>query len=178
MTLIGRWVVRLLAAPSFFEAHEALPWVALGWALYGFFLVFVVIAGRAKVTTRNFPAALAGLVVNVVLLVTLVPALGISGAGIALCGAYAVMLVAIYLLTRRLFTVSFEWGRLAHLTLVIASATVAAEVLLPTTGAVGLLSRLAVAGALPFVLLATGFFSPGELARVRTLLAHARSRNA
>ena len=29
-TLLGRWVVRLLTAPDFFEAHEALPWVALG----------------------------------------------------------------------------------------------------------------------------------------------------
>ena len=38
-------------------AHEALPWVALGWALYGLFLVFVTLAGRAKVTTRTFPAA-------------------------------------------------------------------------------------------------------------------------
>ena len=65
LTLVGRWAVRLLAAPKFFEAHEALPWVALGWALYGLYLVFVTIAGRAKVTTRNAPAALAGLAVNV-----------------------------------------------------------------------------------------------------------------
>ena len=58
LTLLGRWAVRLLAAPEFFAAHRALPWVALGWALYGLFLVLVVMAGRAGVTTRNFPAAL------------------------------------------------------------------------------------------------------------------------
>ena len=68
LALLGRWVLRLLAAPSFFDAYKALPWVALGWALYGLWVVFLVIAGRAKVTTRNFPAALAGLVANVVLL--------------------------------------------------------------------------------------------------------------
>ena len=51
LALLGRWVVRLFAAPAFFAAHEALPWVALGWALYGLFLVLVV-AGRAQVTTR------------------------------------------------------------------------------------------------------------------------------
>ena len=60
LTLLGRWVVRLLAAPEYFEAHEALPWVALGWAMYGLYLVFVTIGGRAGVTSRNFPAALAG----------------------------------------------------------------------------------------------------------------------
>ena len=76
LTLLGRWVVRLLAAPEYFEAHEALPWVALGWAMYGLYLVLVTIGGRAGVTSRNFPAALAGVVVNVVVLVALVDPLG------------------------------------------------------------------------------------------------------
>ena len=33
---------------EFFGAYRALPWLALGWALYGLFLVLVVIAGRAR----------------------------------------------------------------------------------------------------------------------------------
>ena len=60
------------------------PWVALGWALYGLFLVLVAMAGRAQVTVRNAPAALCGLIVNVALLALLVPPLGITGAGLAL----------------------------------------------------------------------------------------------
>src|SRR5204863_2216609 len=111
LALLGRWVVRLLAAPAYYGAYKALPWLALGWALYGLWVVFLVIAGRAKVTTRNFPAALAGLAANVILIWALVPPLGIAGAGIALCGAYVVMLTMMYLLTRHAFAVSFEWGR-------------------------------------------------------------------
>ncbi|MEA2189423.1 MAG: hypothetical protein QOK16_4434, partial [Solirubrobacteraceae bacterium] len=105
LTLLGRWIVRLLAAPEYFAAHEALPWVALGWAMYGLFLVLVTIGGRAGITTRTFPAALAGVAVNVIGLVLLVEPLGIAGAGIALVAAYAVMLVVLHLLTRRLFAV-------------------------------------------------------------------------
>src|SRR5208282_5353562 len=94
VALLGRWMVRLLAAPEYFNAHRALPWLALGWALYGLYLVFIAIAGRARVTSRNFPAAAAGLAVNVTLLMVLVPnsgaGLGIAGAGLALCGAYTV----------------------------------------------------------------------------------------
>ena len=86
LALLGRWLVRIFAAPEFFAAHEALPWVALGWALYGLFLVLVAMAGRAQVTVRNAPAALCGLVVNVALLALLVPPLGIAGAGLALVG--------------------------------------------------------------------------------------------
>jgi O-antigen/teichoic acid export membrane protein len=178
ITLLGRWVVRLLAAPAFYPAHEALPWVALGWALYGLFLVFVVMAGRARVTSRNFPAALAGLVVNVVLLVVLVPPLGISGAGIALVGAYAVMLVLMYLLTRSLFAVSFQWARLLQLVLVIGGVTVAAELLLPTSGAEGLVSRAVALAAIPLLLVAVRFFRPEEVSRLRGLAARLRPARA
>src|SRR4051795_3066228 len=98
LALLGRWVVRLLAAPEFFAAHEALPWVALGWALYGLFLVLVAMAGRAQVSGRKAAAALCGLAVNVALLAALVPPLGITGAALALVGAYAVMLVVMWAL--------------------------------------------------------------------------------
>jgi len=169
LALLGRWLVRLLAAPSYFGAYEAIPWVALGWALYGLFLILVVIAGRAKVTTRNFPAALAGLLVNVGLLFALVPPLGIAGAGVALAGAYVVMLAVMRLLTRGLFDVPFEWGRIAHVVAVAGGIAVAGELLLPTSGAAGLLSRAAALAAVPAVLVATRFFRPEEVARLRAL---------
>jgi O-antigen/teichoic acid export membrane protein len=167
MTLFGRWIVALLTAPDFHDAYLALPWLALGWALYGLFLVFVVIAGRARVTTRNFPAALAGLVTNVVLLALLVEPLGIRGAGIALCGAYGVMLVAIHMLTRGLFAVPFEWWRLARIVAVLGGVAVAGELLLPAHGAGGFLLRCAALLATVPLLLATGAATPAELARLR-----------
>jgi O-antigen/teichoic acid export membrane protein len=170
LALLGRWVLRLLTASSFFGAYRALPWVALGWALYGLWVVFLVIAGRAKVTTRNFPAALAGLVANVVLLLVLVPGLGIAGAGIALCGAYVVMIAVMHVLTRRAFAAAFEWGRLAQLAVVLGGMAAAGDLLLPTHGAVGLLTRAAVLAAMPGVLLATGFAHRQELEQARSLL--------
>jgi O-antigen/teichoic acid export membrane protein len=175
LALLGRWVLRVLAAPSFYGAHTALTWVSLGWALYGLWVVFLVIAGRARITRRNFPASLAGLAANLVLLALLIPPLGITGAGIALCGAYVVMLVVMHLLTRRAFAVAFEWGRLARLVVVFAGMAAAGELLLPTRGAVGLLSRAAVVLAMPGALAATGFFHAQELAWLRALAARARS---
>ena len=173
LALLGRWLLRLLAAHAFFHAYRALPWVALGWALYGLWVVFLVIAGRARVTTRNFPAALAGLACNVVLLVLLVPRLGIAGAGVALCGAYLVMLAFMHALTRRAFAAAFEWRRLVHLTVVMGGVAVAGDLLLPTAGAGGLLTRLAATAAIPPLLWLTGFAHPQELARARALAAGA-----
>jgi O-antigen/teichoic acid export membrane protein len=174
LALLGRWVLRLLTAPAYFGAYRALPWVALGWALYGLWVVFLVVAGRAKVTTRNFPAALAGLVANVVLLIALVPPLGIAGAGIALCGAYVMMLVAMYLLTRNAFRVEFEWRRLAQLTAVFGLLAAGGDLLLPTHGILGLVSRAAVFAVMPLVLMATGFAHRQELSGLRALIDRAR----
>ncbi|HWE09344.1 MAG TPA: lipopolysaccharide biosynthesis protein [Solirubrobacteraceae bacterium] len=174
LALEGRWVLRLLAAPAYFGAYRALPWVALGWALYGLWVVFLVIAGRAKVTTRNFPAAIAGLAANVVLLLVLVPAWGLAGAGVALCGAYIVMLAVMHLLTRRAFSVQFEWLRLAQLAGVIGAMAAAGDLVLPTSGAIGFVSRAAVFVAVGPALLATGFAHTAELRQARELLARAR----
>jgi O-antigen/teichoic acid export membrane protein len=180
VALLGRWMVRLLAAPEFFGAHKALPWLALGWSLYGLYLVFVAISGRARVTSRNFPAAACGLAVNVVLLLLLVPAsaagLGSEGAGIALCGAYVAMLIVMYTLTRNLFTVAFQWRRLGQLTLLLGAIAVSGELLLPTAGVAGFASRLGWLALVPLSLLVTRFFEPHELAGARALLADARRR--
>ncbi len=182
VALLGRWLVRLLSAPAYFDAHRALPWLALGWALYGLYLVFVAISGRARVTSRNLPAAAAGLAVNVALLLVLVPTsgagLGIAGAGLALCGSYLAMLAVIYLLTRSLFRVGFEWRRLAQLTAILAGVAVSGELLLPDQGAVGLITRAAWLALVPAALLLSRFFHPHERAEARRLAADARRRVA
>lgn len=175
LALLSRQIVGLLAAPQFSAAHEALPWLALGWALYGLNLVFVTIAGRAKVTTRNFPAAALGVLANVAALLALVPPLGVAGAGIALCVAYLAMLIAIHLLTRRLFVVPFHWRRIGRIVVVLVAAVVGGELLLPTGGAAAWLSRLAVVALLPAALLATGGLRRDELAAAWALRA-ARTR--
>ncbi len=180
VALLGRWMVRLLAAPQYFGAYRALPWLSLGWALYGLFLVFIAIAGRARVTRRNLPAAALGLGVNIALLVLLVPEsganLGITGAGLALCGAYATMLVVMYLLTRSLFRVGFEWRRLAQLTAVFTAVAVSGDLLLPTSGLGGLLARAAWLALAPLALLLTRFVHPHEWAQAKALLADGRRR--
>src|SRR5581483_401834 len=169
VALLGRWAVRLLLAPAYYGAHRALPWLALGWALYGLYLIFVVISGRIRRTRRNLPAALAGLAVNVLGLVALVPPLGISGAGIALVIAYTAMLLVIHALTRRLFPVDFEWGRLARVLGVLVGVAVAGELALPTHGALGFVLRALAWCAIWPLLRAVGFFRAAELRRFGSL---------
>jgi O-antigen/teichoic acid export membrane protein len=182
VALLGRWLVRLLAAHQYFGAHTALPWLALAWTLYGLYQMTIVITGRARVTQRNVPAALAGLAVNVALLLLLVPGggldLGIAGAGLALCGAYAAMVALMHLLTRRVFGVRFEWRRLAQVTLILTAVAVSGELLLPTSGPDGLVLRILWLALIPALLAATRFVTPAERAQARALAADARGRVA
>ena len=119
---------------------------------------------------------------NVALLVLLVPHgganLGIAGAGIALCGAYVVMLVVMYLLTRDLFRVGFQWRRLAQLTAILAGVAVSGELLLPTSGFAGLALRAAWLCLVPVLLLGTRFFAPHEWDQARALVTDGRRRVA
>jgi hypothetical protein len=83
-----------------------------------------------------------------------------------------------HFLTRRAFAASFEWLRLAQLTVVLGGLSVAGDLLLPTHGLVGLVSRAAVLAAMPFVLLATGFAHREEIEQARALLGRATRRIA
>jgi len=177
LALEGRYVIRFLAPHAgYFGAYRAIPWVSLGWALYGLWVVLLVIAGRAHVTRRNFPAALVGLVANVVLLLLLVPRFGIAGGGIALCGAYLAMLGVMHLLVRRAFAVSFEWRRLGQLVVVLGGCAVAGDLLLPTSGLGGFALRAAVFVAMPLVLWSTGFLHAEELDQGLALARRVRTR--
>jgi O-antigen/teichoic acid export membrane protein len=177
LTLESRWILRLLQG-SYFGAYKAVPWVALGWAMYGFWVILLVVAGRAKVTTRNFPAAFAGLVTNIILLVVLVPRLGIAGGGIALAGAYVVMLGVMHLLVRRAFKVAFEWRRLALIVLIMGGAAAAGELLLPTHGFAGFVTRAAVFALVPVAMYFAGFAHEQELAQLRGLIERVRAVGA
>jgi hypothetical protein len=81
-----------------------------------------------------------------------------------------------HLLTRRAFPVAFEWRRLVLLTVVMGGLAAAGDLVLPTAGVVGFMSRAAVWAAIPPALLATGFAHGAELTQARVLVARLRGR--
>jgi O-antigen/teichoic acid export membrane protein len=170
MWLLSRWIVRAFAAPEFSGAFEPIGLLATGVTLYALYMVLVVILGRTGRTEFNFPATGAALAANIALNLLLVPPFGIVGAGIALVASYLVVLAMMYGFTQRLFPVPYEWARLVRVVLDATALVVAGELLLPTSGAAGLLGRTVLWLSYPLALLATGFFTSGErrwLARLR-----------
>jgi O-antigen/teichoic acid export membrane protein len=171
--LESRWIVRLLAAPDFFPSYQAIGLLATGIALYGLYLAMVVILGRTGRTEFSFPATIAAVVTNVVLNLVLVPSHGIVGAGLALVGSYVIVLALMYAFTQRLFPVPYEWRRLALVALSAAAVVAAGELLLPTSGAIGLLSRGVLWLAYPAILFLFGFLHEEERAGLAELMSPA-----
>jgi O-antigen/teichoic acid export membrane protein len=176
LSLEARWVARALAAPAFFDSYKAVPLVATGATLYALYLVLVVVVGRSGRTGLIFPVTATAAAVNLGLNLALVPDLETVGAGLALVGSYLVMLSLMYLVTRRLFPIPFQWSRLARIVVVAAGLFALGETLLPTSGAEGFLSRAALLAAYPVLLWASGFFEPVELERMRSMAARVRER--
>jgi len=176
--LLSRWIVRVLAAPEFFESYEAIGLVSTGVMLYALYLVLVVILGRTGRTEFNFPATAVGTVANIGLNLALIPPLGIVGAGMALVASYAVVLVLMFVFTQRLFPVPYEWARLLQAVAIAAALVTAGELLLSTDGFDGLAARTAVWLLYPLALWATGFLSDEERRAAAANLNPAAIRDA
>lgn len=160
--LFARWIVRALTTPEFFASYEVIGLISAAVTLYALYMVMVVILGRTGRTEFNLPAAISALVVNVVLNLVLVPAMGIVGAALALVGSYLVVIVLMYVFTQRLFPVPYQWGRLARVVIAAAVLVGVGEALVPTSGLVGFLLRGALFASYPLLLWFTGFFTGGE----------------
>jgi O-antigen/teichoic acid export membrane protein len=174
MWLFSRWFVRAFAAPEFFPSYEAIGLISVAVTLYALYLVMVVILGRTGRTEFNFPAAIGALITNVVLNLLLVPPLGIVGAGLALVASYLVVLALMYGFTQRLFPVPYEWGRLARVVLITTVLVGAGELVMPTSGLLGLVGRAALLALYPVALFAGDFFTPGERAALSMARRHPR----
>ena len=174
LSLEARWIARALAAPEFFDSYQAVPLVSTGVTLYALYLVLSVAIGRTGRTYYNFPVTAAALACNVVLNLVLVPPYGIVGAGIALVVSYLLMVGLMYLVTRRVFPLGLEWGRIARIVGFAAALFAGAELLLPTSGAVGFLLRAALLPVYWALLYFTGFFHDAELEQLRAIRARAR----
>jgi O-antigen/teichoic acid export membrane protein len=168
--LLSRWIVRLLAAPEFFESYQAIGLVSTGVMLYALYLVLLVVLGRTGRTELNFPATAVGTLANIGFNLVLIPEMGIRGAGLSLVLSYAVILALMYVFTQRLFAVPYEWGRLLQALGLATALVLAAELLLPTDGFAGLIARLGVWALYPLSLWGSGFLHDEERRAAGALL--------
>ncbi|MCX6135062.1 MAG: oligosaccharide flippase family protein [Ignavibacteriales bacterium] len=138
-----RFFGRYFIHPDFWGGLSIVPIILLSYVFTGAYVNFVVGIYLEKKTKFLPYITGAGALVNVVVNLTLIPKLGITGAALATLLSYMVMAIGIYFPSQRLYHVEYEWGRLARLALAAFAIVVPVLLLgLPPATAVGIAVKI------------------------------------
>ena len=153
LTLLTPW------NPALRAGAPVIPVVVLAYLLHGVFLLTSVGIGVAK-AARRYPLITAvAAAVNLAANFALIPRLGMMGAAWATVLSYACMAALGYLLSRRLYPIPFEGGRLLRVALA-GGGSYALSLLAPAALLPALAVKLAAVAAFPLMLWAAGFRAP------------------
>lgn len=153
----------------FWSGLTIVPIVLGAYLFNGWYTNFIAGIYIEKRTASLLWLTALGVGIEVLLCLILIPILGIAGGAWATLAAYLGMSLLLLLYVQRFYPISYEWGRVLLL-LGILAALLAAGFLLVDFGDLSLeagLIRLGLLAAYPLLLWATGFFSGGELDRMR-----------
>ncbi len=114
-----------LIAPAYWGGLNVIPLVLTGYFFYGLYVNFMIGPVLTKKTRVLLWITLLGAAVSITTNLTLVPHIGILGAGVAVALSYATMALALFLFTRRVYPIPYEYKKLTAL-FILGLAAVAA----------------------------------------------------
>jgi O-antigen/teichoic acid export membrane protein len=160
--------------PEFRAGAPVIPIVALAYLFHGAFLLTSIGIGVKK-RTRWYPViTAASATTNVVANLMLIPRLGMLGAAWATVLSYAVMAGLGFGISRRLYPLPLEWGRLGRITAAALGVYLAAQLVPSGTLSLAIPVKLGLLAALPALLVASGFATPRERSALRERLRRTR----
>ncbi len=168
-------IVRLFAAPAYAAAAAIIPVVALAYLfrhIGEFFRAVYLVDGNSKwVGAAVTGSAVFGLIAYRIL----IPPLGTMGAALATLATFIVLCAVMSALGRRSRPIEIEWGALAKATGAAAASYALLRAIGPADDLAAeparLAARIAIVAAYPLVLIAIRFFSAGEVAGARRVIA-------
>jgi O-antigen/teichoic acid export membrane protein len=155
-----------LIAPEYWPANAIVPVIMLAYIMYATYLNFYAGVYLHDKTVYIIWSTLAGLLVNLAANRLLVPEMNIMGAAWARFLSYLTMACVLYYFSQKLYPISYEWKRLAIVTITTA--------LLYAVGQTSWVQRRIGLGVLllvayPFLLWSMGFFHREELNKIKIL---------
>jgi O-antigen/teichoic acid export membrane protein len=163
---LAPWLVRLLTAPKYHRASEAVALLAFAGAVYAGYTVLAIGSGRARKTQLNWVVTGAGAVLNIALNFWLIPAYGMVGAAVSTLAAYVALFLGMTWYAQHVYPVPYQWRRVV---------TVFAGGVLLTVAArwpdLSLIPSLLLVAVYPLVLALLGFYLPIERTRIRRLVS-------
>ncbi|MBI4387249.1 MAG: oligosaccharide flippase family protein [Elusimicrobia bacterium] len=158
--------------PDFWPGLSIVPVVLLAYLFNGAYVNFMVQATWTKRTDLLIFATTLGAVVNIAANILLIPACGMMGAALATLFAYAAMAFCLFWTGQKLYTIPYEYARLARLALVFTTIGTGTWALrrLELGPAPWIGVKAAALAAYPAILWLSGFFNEEERRALKSLL--------
>lgn len=115
-----------LISPDYWGGLRIIPLVLTGYFFYGLYVNFMIGPVLTKKTQVLMWITLLGAAVSITTNLTLVPKVGIIGAGWAVALSYFCMACALFFFTQKVYPLRYEYGKLALITLLIGATAAAA----------------------------------------------------
>lgn len=162
LLLFARELIVIMTAPSFHAAHRIVPWVVAGVFLNGLYYVPINFLFLEKKTGLIPVVTVISGLVNVGLNLWLAPRYGIMGAAWATFVSYGLMLGLAWFIARRVYPFPYEYGRLFKIFVAVVVVIGLNYVWQSEAFLVSIAIKSMWLVAMPFILLALGFFTPAE----------------
>jgi len=162
VSILGRDLLRFVAAPEYLEAYRPLPFVIFAFVFLGMQAVFEIGIHLRKRTVLRLAIVGGTAVLTLILCRILVPSMGILGAGLATFFSFVGMAALSYSITRRLYPVAYDSRRVGHVLAMAAVLLVVAAVFLQSTTTLAVCLRALMAVSFPALLALTGFLRRDE----------------
>ncbi len=119
-----------LISPNYWSGMNVIPCVLTGYFFYGLYVNFMVGPVMTKKTRILLWITLLGALTSITTNLTLVPHIGILGAGWAVALSYGAMALALFCFTQKNYAIAYEYKKLAA----IAAACIASAVIVYWAG--------------------------------------------
>jgi O-antigen/teichoic acid export membrane protein len=178
LSACARDVIAVVTTPTFHQAARVVPWIALGVAFQGVYLLTSIGLNITK-HTEYYPIATGiAAATSVACNLLLVPSFGIVGAAWANMVAYAVLAFVSWRFSQRFFPIQYESRRLAKIVIAAVAGVAVAHVAVPAMGPIAALLLHGTIVVLVFfaVLAWSRFFVANETARLAAVFSRVRKR--
>jgi O-antigen/teichoic acid export membrane protein len=115
-------ITRVIAGPAYASAGLLVPFIGLGFALYGVASIVVVGVYLKERTFHVSVAMMLGALVKIILSVPVIPRMGAMGVALSTAVAFAVVVLYLVLVLRRLFPLPYEMKRIFKMMVAAALA--------------------------------------------------------
>ncbi|MFL5733714.1 MAG: lipopolysaccharide biosynthesis protein [Chloroflexia bacterium] len=178
VALAARDLIHLFTPPSYHEAGQLVPFIALGIAAMGFYFIPMNLLSMTAGRTGKIPLiTVSAAAINVGLNLLLVPRMGIQAAAIDTAIGYGALAVFTTLYARRIIHLAYEVERIAKLAgaalLIYALGVLLGDSIYDRSILLDLALKLTLVALLPMVLWLLGFWTPGEKAKITSTLSRA-----